>query len=100
MQIERLHKKGTLGVMIGDSNFWGKGYGTDAITTLLHYAFKNLKLNKVRLTVFPTNKRAISCYKKCGCRPVGLMKKDTFKAGKFLDHFLMEILASDFKKLL
>jgi len=97
-KIDKINKKASLGIMIGDKNYWGKGYGTSTITSIQKYGFEKLGLNKIHLTVFTNNPRAQSCYKKCGFREVGLLKEENIKNGKFLDEILMEILKKDFKK--
>lgn len=55
-----------LTVLIGDKAYWGRGYGTDAISALLRHAFTELGLSQVNLKVFDFNERAIRCYEKCG----------------------------------
>ncbi|MGH9368492.1 MAG: GNAT family N-acetyltransferase, partial [Thermoanaerobaculia bacterium] len=35
------------GIMIGDKSFWSNGYGTDAVQTLLCFAFDQMNLHKV-----------------------------------------------------
>ena len=61
---------GKLTILIGDKSYWGKGCGTDAVKTLLQYAFTNLGLEMVGLRVYDFNERAIRCYEKCGFSPV------------------------------
>lgn len=92
-QINKVHRKATCGIVIGDKSYWNKGYGTDAMKTALQYCFKKLKLNKVGLTVFPENKGAQKCYKRCGFKCVGYLKDDIFKLGKFRDSIYMEAFA-------
>ncbi len=36
-----------LGIVIGDKNYWGQGYGTDAVRAALRWAFDSLNLNRV-----------------------------------------------------
>jgi RimJ/RimL family protein N-acetyltransferase len=61
------NKKATeLGIMIGEKTFWGQGYGTDAILTLLNYVFTQTELQKVFLKTLYWNVRAQKCFKKCG----------------------------------
>ena len=64
-----------LGIMIGDRNYWGKGYGTDAVTTLLNYVFHQTKLERVYLKTLNWNDRAQRCFEKCGFRPCGRIQK-------------------------
>jgi ribosomal-protein-alanine N-acetyltransferase len=48
--------------MIGDKAFWSRGYGTNAIPTMLRFAFDELNLHRVQLEVHEENARAIACY--------------------------------------
>ena len=44
-----------MGIGIGDKDYWGKGYGTDATRLLLRYAFDALHLRRISLDVFEYN---------------------------------------------
>ncbi len=62
--LHRVHaedRKAGFGIMIGDKDFWSRGYGTDAIVTLLRFAFDEMNLNRVYLHVHADNARAIAC---------------------------------------
>jgi len=50
--------------MIGNKNYWGKGYGYDTFKAIINYCFTSLKLKKVQLGVNYENKRAIRLYEK------------------------------------
>jgi len=43
---------------------WGKGYATEAITFLVDYAFVELGMHKVSLSVFAGNERAVDLYRR------------------------------------
>jgi len=64
--IDRFYKSAKLTILIGEKECWDCGYGTDAIRTLLHYAFTEMRLNDVDLRVFRFNTRGIRCYEKNG----------------------------------
>lgn len=79
--------KGTaeLGIMIGDRNYWGKGYGTDTVTTLVNYIFGQTDLKRIYLKTLDSNIRAQQCFQKCGFTEYDHMVKSNI-------HFiLMEI---------
>jgi len=57
---------GQIGIRIGDKKYWGKGYGTDTISTLVNYSLTTLGIAYIWLKVLPTNARAIRCYEKSG----------------------------------
>lgn len=59
-------RSATLGIIIGERRYWGKGYGSEAIHALLDYAFNVLNLEDVRLHTFADNLRAQACFKKVG----------------------------------
>lgn len=78
-----------VGIMIGDKNYWGKGYGTDAMKVLMKFVFEEMNMNKIRLSTFSFNERAIKCYKKCGYEVEGVLKNEVFKEGKYYDEIIM-----------
>lgn len=94
-------KNGTVlvGISIGDSNNWGKGYGTDAMRVLLRFLFGELNIRKVCLEVFDFNERAIKSYEKIGFKVEGRLKEQTFRDGKYCDNILMAIFQKDFLKV-
>ncbi len=97
--IDWVNRKAELGIMIGEKEYWGEGYGTDAITTLLRYAFTRMNLHRVQLRVFEYNERAIRCYKKCGFTEEGVMRDDRFKDGMYHNTIFMSILRSEFDEI-
>ncbi|HZK12571.1 MAG TPA: GNAT family protein [Atribacterota bacterium] len=98
-KIDWKNRNAELGIVIGDKEYWGKGYGSDAINTLLNHAFNQMNLNKVYLRVFDYNQRGIRCYKKCGFKEEGRLRKGQFYGGKYYDVILMGILKDEFESI-
>jgi RimJ/RimL family protein N-acetyltransferase len=71
-----------VGIGIGEREYWGKGYGTDALNVLMRHAFHELNLRRLSLTVLDFNTRAISSYKKLGFREEGLEREALHRAGE------------------
>ncbi|GAI42350.1 unnamed protein product, partial [marine sediment metagenome] len=67
-----------LGIMIGNRDYWDKGYGADTVTTLLSYIFHQTDLKRIYLKTTDSNNRAQKCFKKCGFTPYGHMERDGF----------------------
>jgi RimJ/RimL family protein N-acetyltransferase len=84
-----------VGLGIGEAEYWGKGYGTDVMNVLLRFAFTEVNLRRVTLTVFEYNPRAIRSYEKAGFRHEGHMRKVLNKEGKRWDVLLMGILREE-----
>ncbi len=85
-----------LGIVIGRKDYWGKGYGTDAMKVMLRHAFENLRLRKVMLSVFGSNVRAQKAYAKVGFKQVGCLKQHLLKQGQFEDIIYMEVFKEEF----
>lgn len=56
----------TLGLLIGDKEYWGKGVATEVTQAMVDFAFTTLGLGEVNLGVRPDNAPAIRVYEKCG----------------------------------
>ena len=98
MNVNLMQRKAELGIVIGDKNYWSKGYGSEAILLLLDHAFNVLNMNSIMLLVSSLNKRAIKCYEKCGFKEFGRRRMDNIFAGKRYDTVYMDILTDDFKQ--
>ena len=68
-----------LGIMIGDRDYWDKGYGTDAVTTLVNHIFRETKLKRIYLKTLEDNYRAQKCFKRSGFTPCGNMVRDGYR---------------------
>ena len=97
-QIDWTNRHAIFGIFIGDKNYWGKGYGTDATRTLLRFAFEEANLHRVELEVFAYNKRAIRCYEKAGFRHEGTRRQSRFHDGQYHDAYRMGILREEFEE--
>jgi diamine N-acetyltransferase len=69
--------KAELGIAI-TAAMQDKGYGTEAIRTMVRYGMEILGLHRIFLKVYPHNARAIHVYKKCGFREYERTADDVF----------------------
>jgi RimJ/RimL family protein N-acetyltransferase len=74
-----------LGIMIGEREYWNKGYGTAAVSTLIDHIFQRTNLNRIYLKTLVSNTRAHKCFMKCNLKPCGYLKRDGY------EFLLMEI---------
>jgi hypothetical protein len=58
------HGDTLVAIALGESKYWDKGCGTDAMRVMLRYSFNELNLRRVGLIVFEYNPRAIRSYEK------------------------------------
>lgn len=77
--MDKAKKEAEFGIIIGDQTYWDKGYGADAITTLLDYLFSETDLERLHLKTLEWNLRAQKCFQKCGFVPCGRLVKNGHK---------------------
>jgi len=86
-----------LGILIGDRDYWNRGYGREAIGLLLDYAFHYLGMRRVKLTTHAKNLRAIRCYQACGFVEEGRPRQVLWIEGEWTDLVDMSILRDEWK---
>ncbi len=59
-----------LGIMIGDREYWDKGYGTEAVSLLMTHIFSDARMRRIYLHTLDWNIRAQRSFQKCGFVPV------------------------------
>ena len=82
-----------LGIVVGDKDYHGKGFGTDAVDSLLDFIFTTTTISKVYLHTLDWNKRARKSFAKSGFREIRPVRRSG------LDFIRMEIMQSDWKQL-
>lgn len=96
--INYIHRTGEAGIFIGNKEYWSKGYGYEALSLLIDYAYKVLNLNSIMLRVYSYNKRAIGCYEKVGFKKIGEIREAHIYNLKIHNVILMDLLPEDFYK--
>ncbi len=95
--INRANGTATFGFMIGEPEFWNRGFGSEATRLVLDYAFNAIGLHNVELRVFDNNPRGQRAYEKAGFRYVG-RRREAYKLGQVrYDEIIMDALASEFE---
>jgi RimJ/RimL family protein N-acetyltransferase len=80
-----------LGIMVGDRDYWSRGYGTDAVTTMLDYIFTSTKLNKVYLHTLMWNDRARKSFARSGFVEIREVRRNS------MDFMRMELERQDWE---
>jgi RimJ/RimL family protein N-acetyltransferase len=91
------HQCGWLSIAIGDPANQGQGYGREAIGLALQFAFQELNLHRVQLTVFAYNARAIALYENVGFQREGVYREHLQRDGKRYDMYLYGILRREWE---
>jgi len=87
-----------LAIGIGDHANWGQGYGREAIKLMLGFAFNELNLYRVQLSVFSYNQRALALYEKLGFQREGTFREFLHRDGQRYDMFLYGLLRREWEQ--
>src|SRR5205807_9599132 len=85
------------GILIGEADARGKGYGTQVTTLMLDYAFVALGLHSVMLRVYAYNLAGKRAYEKAGFREFGRRRESKLMGGRLWAQIYMEALATEFE---
>ncbi len=96
--IDHRNRTATFGILIGEPECRGKGYGTETTRLMLDYAFTALSLHNVMLQVFEFNAAGIRAYQKAGFNEFGRRRKSRMMGGRLWDEIYMDCLSSEFER--
>ncbi len=99
MNLDERNRHAELAIVIGNKDYWGKGFGTEIMKQLLDCGFYGLNLNRLYLHVFSTNKRAIALYEKMGFIKEGEMREMLFQNGEAVNLIAYGMLKDEYIKL-
>lgn len=96
-EITPVDRSAEFGLLIGEKERWGEGYGPEAGRLVLAHGFEQLGLHRICLRVFAFNDRAQRVYAKLGFVKEGALRESYFRNGAFHDTLVMSILSSEWK---
>ncbi len=88
---------GWVSIGIGDPAQRGQGYGSEGLALLLDFAFGELNLRRVQLTVFSYNPRAIGVYERLGFQREGVFREFLQRDGELYDMLLYGLLRREWE---
>jgi RimJ/RimL family protein N-acetyltransferase len=86
-----------LDIYLGEKDYWGHGYGTDAMRTICRYGFERMRLRKITLTVVTENEGAHHIYQKVGFADEGRLRQVFRRDGQWYDMFTMGLLDGELR---
>jgi diamine N-acetyltransferase len=95
-EISYQHRRASFGILIGEKDCWGKGYGTEATRLTLDYGFRLLGLHNIMLSVSSANTAAIRAYTRAGFHVIGARRECRRESDSVLDSIFMDCLATEF----
>ena len=86
-----------LSIAIGEEAQRGQGIGSEALTLALRFAFDELNLRRLQLTVFSYNTRAIATYQRLGFTHEGAFREALLRDGQTHDMLLFGLLRREWE---
>jgi len=72
--INRLYSRATIGLLIGNRDYWGKGIAAEAICLVSNYAFNKLGLHKLDAGCYSSNVGSKKAFLKAGYEVEGVLR--------------------------
>ena len=94
--IDHQHRTAMFGILIGEKDCWGKGYGTETARLMLDYGFHALGLHNILLQVYAFNERGYRAYLRAGYKEIGRRRQSLVRGGRAHDIILMDCIATEF----
>jgi [ribosomal protein S5]-alanine N-acetyltransferase len=76
-----------------DPEYWGKGYGTEALGRAVEFLQKDIKIHKIRASVFAKNLASKRVLEKLGFIQEGYLKDNVIIDGELADECLMALIS-------
>jgi diamine N-acetyltransferase len=89
------HQRAGIGIMIGDSSEWGKGFAKEALKILLKYVFTVLLLNQVYCSIGESNIASLNLFKNAGFRITGIKEKWNRSSSGWSNEWFLQITSDD-----
>lgn len=88
------------GMMLGDVDIRGKGYGKDTIMTVMRYAFEELGLERLDGSMIEYNEASLAVYvRKCGWKEEGRQRNYYFRKNRYWDKIIVGVTRADYFEL-
>lgn len=94
--IDYIYRKAESHILIGDHEYWGHGYGTDAYLQLLDFAFNQRNLHRIKALVLDDNLASQKLHEKLGFVREGILRDSVYKDGKYKNQIVYGLLAKDY----
>ena len=95
LRITPEHEKTSFGFML-NREYWGKGYMTEALESVIELVFNKLKLNRIESTHYTGNEGSGRVMEKCGMKYEGKSLQELVVKKKFVDIIHYGLIARDY----
>lgn len=95
--LDTVNRSAEFGILIGERDAWGRGYGPEAARLLLQFGFDELGLHRIWLRAYSFNRQAVRAYEKAGFTHEGILRGTYYRHGAFHDSIVMSVLEEEWR---
>lgn len=95
--INRQDRNAELGIVIGETDYWNRGYGWVVAQKLLELCFDGLGLKRIYVYVPEFNRASGILAAQCGLRQEGVLRKCFYRGGNFWDATIYSLLDDEWR---
>ncbi|GAA1195925.1 RimJ/RimL family protein N-acetyltransferase [Kitasatospora gansuensis] len=88
----------TLGVTIGEREYWGRGHGSEALALVVDHLFGTYGPHRLELDTWSGNERAVRAFTRLGFREEGRRRSAVLVAGERYDRVLFGLLREEWAR--
>lgn len=99
-KIDYVSRNAEFAILIGEKDYWNKGYSKEAAFPMLNHGFKTLNLHRIYCGLFKENVAMKKLAESFGMKREGLKRQAVYKNGKFHDVVEYGLLRSEFYSLM
>lgn len=93
--IDYIHRRCEIGIIIGENNQRGKGIAKLCIDKMKDYIFNTLNLRRITIFIMHENIASIKSFESCGFIKEGIMKEYYYKNGKYFDSIVYGLIEKE-----
>ncbi len=94
-RIRWIDRKGEIGLVIGEKEYWGRNLATEAATLLIKYGFEELNFHKITAMIFSPNIGSWRCAEKLGLHKEATLIKNGYVDGEYRDDYIYCIFKNE-----
>lgn len=93
--IDYVNRRAESHIFIGEKDYWGQGYGKEALIEILNYGFDEIGLHRIEAHINADNAASLRMHEKCGYKREGLLRQAVYKNGLFKDVIIMSVFKEE-----
>lgn len=97
-KIDWVHRHADVSIVIGNPSHFGQGKASEAVELIVRHAFHKLNLNKLTSGMWEPNAGCRRCFEKNGFIQEGIIRKQFFYQGEFVDEFRFGLLRHEWEQ--